>query len=97
MPSAEFGMVTPDNGNPSGTLSLLHPGEMVLPQPISSMIQDQAAKASGSSGSGDVHIHAMDSESFKSFLTRNSSALGHGMQHAAARGHFNVGKAYKGF
>jgi hypothetical protein len=96
VPSAEFGMVTPGNGSPDGVLSLLHPNEMVLPDNISSTVQDMAAKASGSSGGGDVHIHAMDSQSFETFLRNNPTALSRGINHATRNGHYSPAKGMRG-
>lgn len=57
----------------------LHAGEMVLPERISTFVQQQAAAptlAGAGAGSGDMHMHinALDARSFQDFFQRNSGA-----------------------
>jgi len=92
----EQGGITPANGDQAGMVSVLHPNEMILPSPVSDVVQDMAAKAGGSAGGGDTHIHAMDAQSFESFLKRNPSALAAGVNHMYDRGHSSIRKNAKG-
>jgi hypothetical protein len=99
IPSAAGGMFTPANGPSSGSLALLHPNEMVLPSPISQKIQDMTngGESGGSGGrGGDIHIHAMDADSFRAFLKKNPGALGAGVTHAAKNGHLDVNSIARG-
>jgi hypothetical protein len=99
MPSAAGGMLTDAAGPESGTITMLHPNEMVLPAPLSQTVQDMAASATGAKGGSGVHIehvHAMDSQSFESFLHKNADKLASGMHRAVDRGHFNIPRAVRG-
>ncbi len=57
----------------------LHAGEMVLPERISTFVQEKVASpASAGDGGGDTHLHfsamAMDAKSFTDFFSRNRGA-----------------------
>ena len=86
IPSAAGGMVAGGGLGFGGSLNILHPNEMVLPEPISRTIQNMTRD--GSSGGGEIHTHfhvsAMDGKSVSDFFVRNSDAIARSI-HKAVR------------
>lgn len=90
------GLVPEDGSNADTQAVFVKGGEMVLPKPLSDTVQSMAQSATGAGGGGNVHIHAMDSQSFENFLKRNPSALSAGINHASSRGSYSVRKNVRG-
>ena len=83
---------------PSTQMALVHSGEAVLtPQQTENL-----RAATEDSGGGDTHhhyhheIHAMDANSFQSYLKKNPGALAAGINHAAKNGHLSVSELARG-
>jgi hypothetical protein len=80
IPSAEGGMIMGGGANLSrgGTLSILHPGEMVLPKHLSEAVQD-GANGGGPAGMPpppiNFHINAIDQRSGAQFLMNHRDTI----------------------
>ena len=99
--SAAGGAIVPDDVmGGGGTLSILHPREMVLPAHISEMVQDMAASRDRSGlgdsgrGGGDthhvhvggIHIHAIDNASFEGHIDKHSNTIARAIVKEMRRG-----------
>ena len=80
--SAENGWDIPAGVNP---VAQLHQREMVLPAEQADVIRGMAA-GGGGGGGHTFHIHAMDAQSFESFLRQNTGALVRVSNEAAKNG-----------
>jgi hypothetical protein len=60
--------------------ALLHPGEMVVPEPFASSLR--GAVGGGGGGSGDVHFHvsAIDASSIQKFFQQNGNQIARSLQ-----------------
>ena len=75
--SAEGGFDIPTGLNP---MTQLHEREMVLPADIADPLR--AGIASGGGAGGDIHIHAVDAQSFQRLLLNNKGALAQALRGA---------------
>jgi hypothetical protein len=87
---------------PTTQMALVHAGEGVLTGPQVDTLRQAADNGGlGNSQGGETHVHnttiqAMDASSFQSFLKRNPSALGAGINHAAKNGHISAASIARG-
>ena len=83
---------------PEDQMSMVHAGEGVLTAPQVETIRQAADNMGdgGGGGGGDIHIHAMDAQSFVSFLKKNPGALAQGIHGAAKGGHLNIASMARG-
>ena len=91
--SAEGGYDIPAGVNP---MTQLHAQEMVLPAELANTIRGMS-KGGGHAGGGtyEVHIHAMDAQSFRQFAARNPDAFGDGVAAAIGKNHSGLARALK--
>jgi hypothetical protein len=75
--SAEGGFDIPAGLNP---VTQLHEREMVLPADIAEPLRANLSGAGG--GGGDIHIHAVDAQSFQRLLSNNKGALARALRGA---------------
>lgn len=68
-----------------GMQTILHKDEMVLPKSVADPVRNMA-RGGGNGGGMNVHIHAMDAGSFKTFLKKNPAAMSAALAHAGRNG-----------
>jgi hypothetical protein len=83
IPSAAAGWQVPGN-----TMAMLHKNEMVLPSHISQGFQDMFS-GRGGGGGGDVHIHAIDTQSGAQFLMQHRSAISQSWRNGGQSGNWS--------
>jgi hypothetical protein len=82
IPSAAAGWQVPGN-----TMAMLHKNEMVLPSHISQGFQDMFSGRGG--GGGDVHIHAIDTQSGAQFLMQHGPAISQSWRNGGQSGNWS--------
>ncbi|HEY3615606.1 MAG TPA: hypothetical protein VGK96_02270, partial [Candidatus Sulfotelmatobacter sp.] len=82
IPSAAAGWQVPGN-----TMAMLHKNEMVLPSHISQGFQDMFSGRGG--GGGDIHIHAIDTQSGAQFLMQHGSAISQSWRNGGQSGNWS--------
>jgi hypothetical protein len=90
--SAAGGYDVPSGINP---MTQLHAQEMVLPADLANRIRGLTGGEGSGGNYGDVHIHAIDAQSFRDFARRNPEGFGDGVAAAISSNHSGLNKALR--
>jgi hypothetical protein len=72
---------------PKGTLTMLHPREMVLPAHLAENVRNMTGKGGGET---HIHIHAVDGKSVERLFMNHTGALSRSIQRAVRDGSLTV-------